>query len=218
LGEAGSATVAYRGTAVSANLFILGRSSLRTWAFHNQVICNWIEILAITSIYNMTSFPLDDERDSGDEVEFLGETYNCKELVMVNENEGETEVDRSAKENFVREGHFQLMDLPAELRNYVYSFFLPHNLVISHHKDWRGNPGSNWSIEARTRSGALVPLAMGPQPKRISYNSLEFDDYLALSRANHGVETQLFLVNKFISNEAKGELLAALRTPHRSIG
>jgi hypothetical protein len=58
----------------------------------------------------MTSFPLPDESDS----DLLpGETCNEKEKVM----------EKPAEEVFIREGHFRLMHLPAELRVYVYSFF-----------------------------------------------------------------------------------------------
>jgi hypothetical protein len=32
----------------------------------------------------------------------------------------------------VQQGPFRLLDLPLELRNHVYSFLLPYNVIVSH--------------------------------------------------------------------------------------
>jgi hypothetical protein len=62
------------------------------------------------SQHNMTSSPLPDE--SGSEL-LPGETCNGSEQVA----------KKPAEEEFVRKDHFCLMDLPAELRVCIYSFF-----------------------------------------------------------------------------------------------
>ena len=90
---------------------------------------------------------------------------------------------------------------------------VPHNLVISHSKQYKfRSTGFSWGMEARTRNGGSVPLAIGPQQDHTYYNYDVVSSFEQHSR--DAVELQLFLVNKFISNEAKGESLEwAPKTP-----
>jgi hypothetical protein len=105
---------------------------------------------------------------------------------------------------FVREGCFRLLDLPSELRIYVYSFLLPYNVVISHRRnDYRPRTRANypyWIVEAKSKNGGhLVPIAIGRQ---LSNNRT--------TRRREGwprVQTQTFLISRFVSNEAQGRVL-----------
>jgi len=109
---------------------------------------------------------------------------------------------------FVREGHFRIMDLPAELRVHIYSFLLPHNLLLSHRQS--GNAFNvdqkgvqmEWIIDARKKkSGIVVPFAMG---KRLVGGWAKCNGVLIRDKLPHA-QTQLFRVNKEISNEARGK-------------
>jgi hypothetical protein len=136
------------------------------------------------------------------DVEILGETYKGKPLINLDDyNPFKVQVK---KPRFVRRGHFRLMDLAPELRIYIYQFLLPYNLVISHvrsgdasHKGLQDAP--RWRITPRTKNGEAVLMMIGHQNwsgPRIPSSHKHW------SR----VETQLFLVNKEISNEARGKL------------
>jgi hypothetical protein len=136
------------------------------------------------------------------------ETYKGKELVVIEE-------DEDPDPPFVHEGPFRLMDLPAELRVYIYSFLMPYNMVIKHEmaayprsRNNGGEPG--WCIEAEPKKKENEPDA--EPPAREVKHKLVY-----LSRGNVGITTytgpthatcnlcvshQLFLVNKAISNEA----------------
>ncbi|KAF2035268.1 hypothetical protein EK21DRAFT_107393 [Setomelanomma holmii] len=141
-----------------------------------------------------------------DEVEFVYETYRGKELVDLDDDD--SSIISIPEPVFVRGGHFRMMDLPAELRVYIYQFLLPYNLVLSHARiDGPYARGvrreTRWQIAPKTKDGKSVPMLIGPQR---SYYSIPLGQYEHWLR----VETSLLLVNKEISNEAR-ELKVAVR-------
>jgi hypothetical protein len=108
---------------------------------------------------------------------------------------------------FIREGHFRFIDLPAELRVRIYSFLLPHNMLLTHVHNGKefinGDKAGHFrwvvnAIDKTTRE--LVPFTVG----RVSRSA-----YLSKGRFGRDkwprTQTQLFKVNKEISNEARGE-------------
>jgi hypothetical protein len=149
-----------------------------------------------------------------EEVQFLGETYEGDEVAVI-ENSHENSADSSSslskkedsaekpvKVEFVRQGYFRFMDLPAELRTYIYSFFLPNKLVITHFKhNYSGNAPFMYDIEVLTKDGELAPLKMGKQGRRDWRNARR---HPPPGTVTSSVETNLFRVNKLVSNEARG--------------
>jgi hypothetical protein len=110
----------------------------------------------------------------------------------------------------VQQGHFRLLDLPLELRNHIYSFLLPYNVIISHKRrrllSTHGNGGNlsfrcnkevQWFLHVTTKkNGENVRFAIGRQRRTWKHAR---------------VQTQLFLVNKAISSDTQGTLLFILR-------
>jgi hypothetical protein len=109
----------------------------------------------------------------------------------------------------VQQGHFRLLDLPLELRNHIYSFLLPYNVIISHKRrrllSTHGN-GENlslrcskevqWFLHVTTKkNGENVHFAIGRQRRTWKHAR---------------VQTQMFLVNKAISSDTQGTLLCIL--------
>ncbi|KAH7064075.1 hypothetical protein BKA63DRAFT_572509 [Paraphoma chrysanthemicola] len=137
------------------------------------------------------------------DVQFLGETYKGQPLISL-DDEGTTTTPAEEPE-YERQGHFRLMDLPAELRVHIYQYLLPYNLIISHvqsgtmfRNGQRNVP--RWRITPTTKTGEAVLMMIGAQ------------NWWRGARLPHShrhwsrVETQLFLVNKEISNEARAVL------------
>ncbi len=93
---------------------------------------------------------------------------------------------------------FRLLDLPAELRYHIYSFLIPHKMVITFERsDWLDGGEPDWTTYAY-RKGVDVPLRIGGD---------SFYKNSKVRRHNHfTVETQLFRVSKFVSNEARCKL------------
>ncbi|KAH7072455.1 hypothetical protein FB567DRAFT_203593 [Paraphoma chrysanthemicola] len=136
------------------------------------------------------------------DVEFLGETYKGRPLISLDDQDS---TPRTTDEpEFERQGHFRLMDLPAELRVNIYQYLLPHNLVISHvqngYMDRNGQRNvPRWRITPTTKTGGAVLWMIGAQHWHGAHVPHSHQHW---SR----VETQLFLVNKEISNEARAVL------------
>lgn len=115
--------------------------------------------------------------------------------------------DTMPQKPFVREGHFRFMDLPAELRVHIYSFLLPHNVVLSHWQNGK-DPDRNkkagpirWVIEATDKNtGEEVPFAIGRR-RRWGGRSKQGP---ATCDTRPRTQRQLFTVNKEISKEARG--------------
>lgn len=147
-------------------------------------------------------------KDDTDNLQVLRKTYQGKELVLISDSEEQDAANELTKADFVREGHFRLMDLPAELRNYIYSFFLPTNLVITHfrHNYVGKNEPFMYDIDVLTKNGNLAPLKMGRQDRRTWRKDARC---LPLYVVASSVETSLFRVSKFVSNEARGKSLSS---------
>lgn len=145
--------------------------------------------------------------------------YKGKELAVVDEDE---ELSQAEEASLVPEGSFRLMDLPAELRVYIYQFLLPYNKVIRFHVNphstvKRIHPITNapewsptWQVEissSRTRMGPVLARQLGLQHSVVGrvgrYSSIKTSNAISLARKNE-VQTQLFLVNKEIFKEARG--------------
>jgi hypothetical protein len=150
--------------------------------------------------------------DSDDEIEILSETYKGKEVVWIDEDEPMIAKSQAEKTATVPQGHFRLMDLPSELRLYIYQFLLPYNLVISHtpadsyvsngSPRFRRNTG-RWFVDIKTKQGHRVPSAIG--------RSRRYGVYLdPPGTFLHEVQTQLFLVNKEVSSEVRGKISYSL--------
>ena len=90
--------------------------------------------------------------------------------------------------------NFRLLDLPAELRYHVYSFLIPNDMVITFENcGWLRSGEPDWTTNG-IRKGEDVPSRIGGNP---------FYKNTLVRRWNHiTVETQLFRVSKFVSNEA----------------
>ncbi|KAI4941033.1 hypothetical protein J4E91_011026 [Alternaria rosae] len=135
-----------------------------------------------------------------DEVEFLHETYKGKEVITL-EDESEhvnDSVQTSRKYSPPSMIDFRLLDLPAELRIHVYSFLVPHNMVITFERYGRSSGSEpNWTTNA-FQKGDDVPYKIGGNPY---YRNTK------VRRYNHfTVETQLFRVSESVSNEVKSIL------------
>jgi hypothetical protein len=100
---------------------------------------------------------------------------------------------------FIRRGSFRFLDLPAELRVHIYSYLLPHNIIITHerkhdiHKTSQEKPW--WGINATNKkTGEVEHMRIGSQPS--------FARRPDWPRS----QTQLMLVNKQISSEVQAVL------------
>jgi hypothetical protein len=148
--------------------------------------------------------------DDDEEVQFLGETYEGKEVALTDNStdsssslsKKEDSAEKSVKAEFVHQGYFRFMDLPAELRIYIYSFFLPNKLIITHFKhNYVGNAPFMYDIEILTRDGKLAPLKMGRQNRQAWRHT---GRYLPPGTVASSVETNIFRVSKSVSNETRG--------------
>jgi hypothetical protein len=119
---------------------------------------------------------------------------------------------------FVREGHFRFMDLPAELRVRIYSFLLPHHVILTHVQNGKefieGETAGQfrWVVDAIDKTTReLVPFMVG----RVSRPVHMIEGRFGRDKWPR-TQTQLFKVNKEISNEARGKfyLLAQRLSPH----
>ncbi|KAH8729045.1 hypothetical protein GQ44DRAFT_607935 [Phaeosphaeriaceae sp. PMI808] len=120
-----------------------------------------------------------------------------KELIIVNEDDRTTTNEAS----YLRQGHFRFMDLPAELRIRVYQYFLPYNLVISHDRGCSIDGKCNWNIHLTTKCGKPVLLSMGQ--RRVCQHGCR-----RKHKPRHWpkIQTQIFFVNKEVSNETRAVL------------
>jgi hypothetical protein len=127
------------------------------------------------------------------------------------------QLDAEDPPSYIRQGHFRLMDLPAELRVYIYEFLLPHNSIISFDRKMSppylsrkgttqrlaSNDPPQWSVETTSKGPSTSFLAQ--------QRSLQEHGKLPVKRRSRVLirkpepaQTQLFLVSKAISTEAKG--------------
>lgn len=144
--------------------------------------------------------------DRADDLVITKETYKGKELVRIEEDEAQ-------ERPFVREGIFRLIDLPAELRVYIYQFLMPYNMVITHDRSAFPHNKTCWCISAETKHKNDVQEADTP-PRQIKYmlinlphNNVGRISYTGptYGSCNLGVACQLFLIDKTISNESLGK-------------
>jgi hypothetical protein len=118
------------------------------------------------------------------EVEIVKETYKGKELILIEDDEVP----------FVRQGQFRLMDLPAELRAHVYEHLLPCNKVLG----FTQTPAWFWHRHNATTHN--VPRTDEPE-WRVHVTGPDQDEPIHAK----DIQTQLFLVSKAVSAEAKGK-------------
>lgn len=151
-----------------------------------------------------------DDSDLGVEADFniTTNSWNTGEELRSSNNvvRPVTPKSKDDPEPFVRQGTFRFMDLPAELRVYIYSFLLPHNVVLSHKQDGqeciRGRVGvqTRWAVDALDKTTReLVPFVVGRMTRPAHLCRGRFERH----RWPHA-QVQLFRVNKEISNEARG--------------
>jgi hypothetical protein len=139
----------------------------------------------------------------------------------------DAEAEEKAEESpYIREGHFRLMDLPAELRVYIYEYLLPYNMDIRFEvkmgDSWLGQYSATrhlaltdppeWRVEVTSKQPKRKPEPV-PEPVR-GPRGMRFARFSQWPPQNHpvgatsnktsnGLQTQLFLVNKAVSTEAK---------------
>ena len=142
--------------------------------------------------------------DLTNDVEFLSEARKGKEVITISD-EGRDDT-HAAHQDSVPVEPFRLMDLPAELRLYIYSYLLPHDVFITFKVDSiRADGRYRWSVcgSGKTadsssfdivRSGATKDYYKFNEPCSKRFRPLPY----------FRAETQLFLINKAISNEARG--------------
>ncbi|KAI4632942.1 hypothetical protein J4E80_000302 [Alternaria sp. BMP 0032] len=142
----------------------------------------------------MTSSNTDSDSD---EVEFLHETYKGKEVITLQDEFEHANDTEQTSRNYSSPSMigFRLLDLPAELRIHVYSFLIPHNMEITFERyGWSSSNEPDWTTNA-FRKDEDVSYKIGSNPY---YKNTK------VRRYNHfTVETQLFRVSKFVSNETK---------------
>jgi hypothetical protein len=154
--------------------------------------------------------PLHNDRDGIGEIENTRTIDISKEQKNILNNEEHFVNHDLIPVPSVRQDHFRLLDLPIELRNYIYSFLLPYNVMISHkrrrflstygNKDnpvYRCSKEVQWFLHATTKkNGENVRFAIGRQRETWKHAQ---------------VQTQTFLVNKAISSDAQSTLPFILR-------
>lgn len=142
----------------------------------------------------MTSSNTDSDSD---EVEFLHETYKGKEVITLQDEFEHANDTEQTSRNYSSPSMigFRLLDLPAELRIHVYSFLIPHNMEITFERyGWSSSNEPDWTTNA-FRKDEDFSYKIGSNPY---YKNTK------VRRYNHfTVETQLFRVSKFVSNETK---------------
>jgi hypothetical protein len=151
------------------------------------------------------------------------ETYKGKEINLIKDDEGSA---KTAESPFIRQGHFRLMDLPAELRVYIYQFLLPYNMVMQlkplpnqslhvqysatrdqanaeYVPEWRvvitpkGEQGAPVTPAVTSVRNQLV--SVGPRRRIIGLRKVPY-----VPKEPNCIQTQLFLVSKAISQESRG--------------
>ncbi|KAH7382646.1 hypothetical protein DE146DRAFT_235051 [Phaeosphaeria sp. MPI-PUGE-AT-0046c] len=142
--------------------------------------------------------------------------YKGKEIVATDDDEQPTRPDEAP---FVRQGSFRLMDLPAELRIYIYQFLLPYDKVLKFrvkpfHQVKRIHPITNaklwspqWQLEVSS-SRTLFPTAQNTSQHQNGayHNDFHYDFNGSNVEQKNELQTQLFLVSKEVSKEARAVL------------
>jgi hypothetical protein len=153
------------------------------------------------------------------------ETYRGKEVVILDDDVAST---TKTETTYIREGHFRLMDLPAELRVYIYQFLLPNNMVIkfkekanpSYHAQYEASRAQAYAeyqpkweviVTSKQEEKAVEAAALAAQTcadTRIPGLGLGRRDLKrrlsAKPIANH-IQTQIFLISKAVLLEARGK-------------
>jgi hypothetical protein len=104
-------------------------------------------------------------REIAPDVVITEETYEGKEVVILDDDVASTTKPETP---YISEGHFRLMDLPAELRVYIYQFLLPHDMVIKFKE--KANPSYHAQYEAsrqRRKKKQRKPQLSPPKPAQI---------------------------------------------------
>lgn len=170
---------------------------------------------------------------SESDIEITSVTYKGEEIFIIRddheEEEEEEAISTQTPKPFVRKGSFRFLDLPAELRVAIYSYLLPHNVVISYTPSTNmtcscrkadgsivadNTRSSFWRIEAKSkRDGKTLPICLGNQehhrPKLPSWRRrwLPFQEPDSDARDDWlKPQTQMFSVNKETYNEVQGKL------------
>ncbi|KAH3952311.1 hypothetical protein HBH53_049740 [Parastagonospora nodorum] len=129
------------------------------------------------------------------------------------------QLDAEDSPSYIRQGHFRLMDLPAELRVYIYEFLLPHNSIISFDRKASppylsrkgttrrlvSNDPPQWSVKTTSKGPSTSFLAQRRSLQEYGKLPLKRRSGVLL-RKPEPAQTQLFLVSKAVSTEAKAIL------------
>jgi hypothetical protein len=153
------------------------------------------------------------------------ETYKGKEVVVLDDDV------RSATKSeapYIRKGQFRLMDLPAELRVYIYQFLLPHNMVVkfkekdnpSYHAQYEASRVQayakyqpEWDVIVTSKHEEKVAeaaslVAQNSADIRVHGRGLGmrvFRRRLPPKPIPNLIQTQMFLISKAVSLEARGK-------------
>lgn len=164
-------------------------------------------------------------REPTPDVVITKETYKGKEVVMIDDD---TSPAKIIEKPYIRLGQFRLMDLPAELRVYIYQFLLPYNMImklkpkpnpslLAQYSATRGETDAEyipeWNVVVTSKHEEQV-VAAAPVNHRISagYGVMMVRKQRRAPPPNH-IQTQLFLVSKTISQEARGKFIPSRSTP-----
>jgi hypothetical protein len=162
-------------------------------------------------------------REPAPDVVITKQTFKGKELVLIDDDAGPANTTEAP---YIRKGQFRLMDLPAELRVYIYQFLLPYNMVMtlkakdnpSYHAQYAATRDQaeaeyvpEWNVVVTSKhEEEVAPVATVNQPRRPPHPR-----FMVLPRQkpirsprvptpNH-IQTQLFVVSKVVSLEARGK-------------
>lgn len=121
-----------------------------------------------------------------------------------------TEQDMSSEPS-TPQGVFRFMDLPAEIRVSIYSYLLPHNVMLCHRLHGGASARSGkwrqdlWLVDVLDKTTQVrVPFSVG----RVLRSAPKVGSLHPSHKPRNGLPTtqvQLFHVNKEISNEARGK-------------
>lgn len=145
----------------------------------------------MTSDSTSVDSPTPRQHPASGEVEYLYDTCRRAHAVVDDEHVNETKALGQTPASTIS---FRFLDLPAELRYDVYSFVLPTDMTISFERVILPDGQSDFVAFGLEQHGRK-PLRIGRKP--------DYGTARARRKDYFTVETQLFQVSKFVSNEAK---------------
>ena len=145
----------------------------------------------MTSDSTSVDSPTPRQHPASGEVEYLYDTCRRAHAVVDDEHVNETKALGQTPASTIS---FRFLDLPAELRYDVYSFVLPTDMNITFDRIDLGNRKYDFAAYCLQPHGRK-PLRIGRKP--------DYGTARARRKDYFTVETQLFQVSKFVSNEAK---------------